>query len=85
MMLDMSVVSITPQFVDLEAPAVTRALLRHIISHADIVGRDWRGRPVMRFEFAAEPWMLDKLASYGAKDEDLEDDDPAEASLVVAA
>ena len=51
----MSKVIVTPEFVNLEHPAVTRALLRHIVDNADIVGEDWRGRTVMRFEVAAEP------------------------------
>jgi hypothetical protein len=30
------------------------------------VGEDYRGRAIMRFEFAAEPWMIDKLAALGS-------------------
>ncbi len=30
------------------------------------------------FEFAAEPWLLDKLAVVGSAEEDVEDDDPGE-------
>lgn len=55
-----------------------RALLRHIVEHADCEGFDAFGRPVLRFEFACEHWLLDKLAALGAGDEDLEEDDPAE-------
>jgi hypothetical protein len=48
-------------------------LSRHIVDGADIVGTDVRGRPVMRFEFAAEPWLLDKLAALRAAEENRED------------
>ncbi len=68
----------TPEFVDLEAPAVARAILRHIVEHADAIGQDERGRTILRFDLGAPPWLLDKLASLGAQDEDREDDDPAE-------
>jgi hypothetical protein len=33
-----------------------------------------RGRSVLRFEFAAEPWLLDKLAALGAREADFESD-----------
>ena len=69
---------IPPEFIDLEHPTVLRALLRHIVEHADCEGVDAFGRPVLRFEFACEAWLLDKLATLDAGDEDLEDDDPAE-------
>ena len=35
----------------------------------------WGNAP---FEFAAEPWLLDKLAVVGSAEEDVEDDDPGE-------
>ena len=70
---------LTPSaFLDLEHPTVLRALLRHIVEHADCDGVDAYGRPVLRFEFACEAWLLDKLAALGSGDEDFEDDDPAE-------
>lgn len=69
---------IPPEFLDLEHPTVLRALLRHIVEHADCEGTDAFGRPVLRFEFACEEWLLDKLAALGAGDTELEDDDPAE-------
>ena len=50
---------VTPEFVDIDHPLIARALLRHIVEHADIVGQDHKGRAVLRFEFAAEPWLLD--------------------------
>lgn len=69
---------IPPQFLDLEQPTVLRVLIRHIVEHADCDGIDALGRPILRFEFACEQWLLDKLAALGAGDEDLEEDDPAE-------
>ena len=74
----MAELSIPPEFIDLEHPTVLRALIRHIVEHADCDGVDAHGRPVLRFEFACEAWLLDKLAALGAGDEDLEEDDPAE-------
>jgi hypothetical protein len=69
---------IPPECIDLEHPTVLRALLRHIVEHADCEGLDAFGRQVLRFEFACEEWLLDKLAALGAGNEDLEEDDPAE-------
>jgi hypothetical protein len=57
---------------------VLRALLRHIVEHADMAGVDAFGRPILRFEFAADDWLLDKLAALGAAADEMEDDDPAE-------
>ncbi len=61
----MSKVLITPEFVNLESPPVMRALLHHLIEHADIVDHDVSGKPVLRFEFACPSWLLDKLSSLG--------------------
>jgi hypothetical protein len=72
--LHMAAVIVTPEFVDIENPVIARALLGHIVEHADIVGEDMRGRSVLRFEFAAEPWLLDKLAALGAREADFESD-----------
>ncbi|MGI9449096.1 MAG: hypothetical protein ACR2QH_00320 [Geminicoccaceae bacterium] len=68
----MTDVIVTPQFLNLESPRLAKAILEHIIAHANIVGEDAGGRPVLRFEFACDPWLMDKLASYGAVDEDRE-------------
>jgi hypothetical protein len=68
----MSTVIVTPEFLNLEAPCLAVAILEHIIANADVVGEDRQGRPVMRFEFVCEPWLMDKLAAYGAINEDLE-------------
>jgi hypothetical protein len=68
----MSNVVVTAEFMNLESPHLAKAILAHIIANADIVGEDLRGRPIMRFEFSCEPWLMDKLAVFGAADEDLE-------------
>ena len=75
----MSKVVVTPEFMNLEAPELSRAILAHIIAHADLVGHDLSGRPVLRFEFACDPWLMDKLAAFGASSEDLETE-PDEAA-----
>ncbi|MGH1478938.1 MAG: hypothetical protein ACRBM6_09500 [Geminicoccales bacterium] len=48
----MSQIIVTPEFLSLEAPHLSRAILEHIIANADIVGEDVGGRPVLRFEVA---------------------------------
>jgi hypothetical protein len=86
MLAGMGKVIVTPVFVDLEHPAIARAIVEHILEHADLVGHDARGRPVMRFEFPVEDWMIDKLAVFGAAGSDLEpdpvDDDELEEDRV---
>ena len=74
----MSKIIVTPEFLNLESPHLARAILEHIIANGDIVGEDLHGRPVIRFEFACDPWLMNKLASYGAAGEDLEPE-PEEA------
>lgn len=68
----MSHVIVTPEFLNLESPYLARAILEYIVANADIVGEDIGGRPIMRFEFACDTWLQDKLASDGAAGEDLE-------------
>ena len=34
-----------------------RALFRHIVENVDVVAHDAFSRPVVRFEFACEPWL----------------------------
>lgn len=68
----MSNVIVTPEFLNLEAPRLARAVLEQIIANADIVGENPDGRPIMRFEFVCPPWLMDKLAAYGAAGEDME-------------
>ena len=53
-------------------PGSLGRFLEQIIAHADIVGEDPAGRPIMRFEFVCPPWLMDKLAAYGAAGEDME-------------
>jgi len=78
----MSNVIATAEFLNLEAPRLAKAVLAHIIAHADIVGEDLGGRPIMRFEFVCDFWLIDKLAAFGAADEDLEAE-PEETARVV--
>lgn len=73
-------VIVTPEFLNLEAPRLARAVLEHIIAQADIVGEDPAGHPVMRFEFVCPPWLMDKLAAYGAAGEDIEPESEDSAS-----
>ncbi|MGI9449847.1 MAG: hypothetical protein ACR2QH_04270 [Geminicoccaceae bacterium] len=68
----MSNVIVTPDFLNLESPAREKAVLEHIIAHADITSVDPGGRPVMRFEFVCPPWLMDKPAAYGAAGEHME-------------
>ena len=68
----MSKVLITPEFINLESPPVMRALLHHLFDHAHIVDHDVSGKPILRFEFACVPWLMDKLAAFGASDDDHE-------------
>lgn len=65
----MSNVIVTPDFLNLESPRLEKAVLEHIIVHADIVSEDPDGRPVIHFEFVCPTWLLDKLAAYGAAGE----------------
>jgi hypothetical protein len=71
----MSRAIVTPEFIDLEAPSIMRALLGHILDHADIAGEDAKGRPILRLELPCEPWLIDKLAAFGVRHEDREEDD----------
>lgn len=68
----MSNVIVMPEFLNLESPCLARALLKHIVEHAEIVGEDMSGRPVMRFEFVCPPWLMDKLAALSVDGENLE-------------
>lgn len=68
----MSEIIVTPEFINLESPPVMRALLRHIVEHADIIGEDIAGLPVLRLEFSCAPWLIDKLAAFDASREDHE-------------
>lgn len=51
------------------------SLLHHIVEHDDIARGDRMERPIMRFEFVAEPSMLDRIAALGSKEADLDDDE----------
>ena len=66
---------LTPQFINIEAPALTSAVLRAIIDSGDVIGHDESGRAILAL--AVEPWMIDHLAALGADNEDFEDGDYA--------
>lgn len=66
---------VSPEYIDIDHPAVTRAILMEILDNTHVVGVDDRGWPIIRHEFACPPWLLDKLACYGSHDIDLEDDE----------
>lgn len=68
----MSNIVVTPEFVRIESPPVMRAIIDHFLDHAHVFGHDAHGWPVLRFEFACAPWLMDKLAAFGAVVEDLE-------------
>jgi hypothetical protein len=67
-----------PTFLDLEHPATMRAIIQHILDHGHIEGCDPSGVPIMTFSFPAEPWLISKLAAFGAALEDLEPDEDLE-------
>ena len=39
---------VTPEFIDIEAPPIMRAIIGHVLDHADVVVEDRQGRPVLR-------------------------------------
>lgn len=51
----------------------TRALLRFMLAHGDIVGTDHAGRTVL--QLAVDQWTLHQLCAFDAGSEDLEDAD----------
>lgn len=65
---------VTPEFIDIEHPALTRAILQQIFDHTHVVDHDDRGWPIVRHEFTCPPWLFDKLAAHGAREEDLEEE-----------
>lgn len=77
----MAEVRFVPVFVDFEYPAVMRAMILHILEHAHIEECDEFGRPIMTFSFPVEDLMIDRLAAFGSRFEDLEPE-PLEADEV---
>lgn len=59
---------IMPRFINIEAPMMAHAVLRHILETGNVLGRDPSGRVVITL--AVEEWLL----AFGAGDEDLEDE-----------
>ena len=66
-------VAMLPHSINVEAPPIMRAVLRHILETGDVLGRDASGRVVLTL--AVDEWLLDKLAAFGAAAEDLEPDE----------
>jgi hypothetical protein len=65
-------IRLTREFIDIEAPAVTRAILSGLLEHGDVVGHDQAGRVVITL--AVEPWLFDKLLTFDAATEELKPD-----------
>lgn len=63
-----------PRAVDSDTRA--RALLRHMLEHSDVVGRDHTGRTCLALY--VDDRILDELASFGVEDEDAEADEDRE-------
>jgi hypothetical protein len=60
----------------LDPAAQARALLHHLLEAGDIIGRDAAGRAVI--QLAADDWLLERLLTFDAGSQDLEDGDDAE-------
>ncbi|MDF2765672.1 MAG: hypothetical protein K0S81_2666 [Rhodospirillales bacterium] len=60
----------------LDPGAQARALLHHLLEAGDIIGRDHTGRTVI--QLAADDWLLDRLLTFDAGAEELEDGGDAE-------
>jgi hypothetical protein len=60
----------------LDPGAQARALLHHLLEAGDIIGKDAAGRTVI--QLAAADWLLDRLMTFDAGAEDLEDGGDAE-------
>jgi hypothetical protein len=58
-------------------PAPRRALLHHLLETGDVIGRDDAGRTVI--QLAADDWLLERLLTFDAGTEDLEENGDAEA------
>lgn len=75
----MKKIVVTREFVNVESPPVMQAMIGLFLEHVHIAGHDARGWPILSFEFACAPWLVDKLAAFHATCEDLEPE-PAEES-----
>ena len=60
----------------LDSGAQARALLHHLLETGDIIGRDRTGRTVI--QLAVSDWQLERLLTFDAGAEDLEDGGDAE-------
>jgi hypothetical protein len=76
----MAVTSLLP----LDPGSEARALLHHVLAHGDLVGTDRAGRIVI--QLAVSLRILDKLLTFDAGSEELEDSDsePDDAPVVLS-
>ncbi len=55
---------------NLEHPAILRALLAQVVRSGDVLGPAGPGRTILAV--TVDDWVIDQLATFGAADEDLE-------------
>jgi hypothetical protein len=60
----------------LEPGTQARAILHHLLEHGDVAGRDAVGRTVITF--AVDDWLLERLLTFDAGSEDLEENGDGE-------
>ena len=59
-----------------DAGSQARAILHHLLQHSDVAGRDAVGRTVITL--AVDDWLLDRLMTFDAASEDMEDNGDSE-------
>ena len=64
----------------LDPGSQARALLHHLLQHADVAGKDALGRTILTL--AVDAWLLEQLMTFDAAAEDLEDGGDAEPDEV---
>jgi hypothetical protein len=60
----------------LDPGAQARSILHHLLEHGDVAGSDAVGRTVITF--AVDDWLLERLLTFDAGSEELEDNGDAE-------
>jgi hypothetical protein len=60
----------------LDPAAQARTILHHLLEHGDVAGQDAVGRTVITF--AVDDWLLERLLTFDAGSEELEDNGDAE-------
>ncbi len=60
----------------LEPGTQAPAILHHLLEHGDVAGQDAVGRTVITF--AVDDWLLERLLTFDAGSENLEDNGDAE-------